>query len=92
MFILKSQIRKVDLLAYFVGALGTIWVIFDGKVESMIKLHFNHGDLIFFIAVLVAGVYLVLLKCISKLENALVMTFLYSPRRDFLNDSELDCF
>ncbi|RYV02892.1 EamA family transporter [Shewanella sp. OPT22] len=74
-FILKYRIKKVELVAYLVGIVGTLWVIFKGDLQALLGLHLNYGDGLFFVGVLCAAFYIVLMKYFTKPGEILAMMF-----------------
>ena len=44
---LKEKMKFSKAVVYLLGAVGTLWVIFEGQVSQLIALDLNVGDLIF---------------------------------------------
>ena len=45
--VLKSPLNRKHVLVYVVGAIGTLWVIFEGDVNQLTSFSLNNGDLLF---------------------------------------------
>ena len=74
-FIFKTRITRVELVAYLFGFVGTVWVIFKGSWEALIGLHLNHGDIIFICAAVCMSVYIIIMKWLHGSEAVIVMTY-----------------
>ncbi len=48
--ILKTQIKKIQLLGIFIAFLGAIYLIIKGNITDLANLEFNKGDILIFIA------------------------------------------
>ncbi len=73
--LLHERLGRNRLIALFLAMLGAIWVIFRGDPSQMPALQFNQGDLIFFGACLLMGLYTPLVKLLYRGEPMPVMTF-----------------
>ncbi len=73
--LLHERLGRNRLIALFLAMLGAIWVIFRGDPSQMLALQFNRGDLIFFGACLLMGLYTPLVKLLYRGEPMPVMTF-----------------
>ncbi|MDH4317696.1 MAG: DMT family transporter, partial [Desulfobulbaceae bacterium] len=54
---------------------GALWVIFHGRLENLLNLNLNQGDLLFFIGCLFMALYTPLIKLLHRGEPMAVMTF-----------------
>lgn len=48
--ILKTSIRKIQLLGIFIAFIGVTYVILSGEINNLNKLQFNYGDILILIA------------------------------------------
>ena len=75
MVLLHERLGRNRLISLFLAMLGAIWVIFQGDPSQVLSLHLNRGDLIFFGACLLMGLYTPLVKLFYRGEPMPVMTF-----------------
>lgn len=73
--LLKVKIGMRKTLVYFIGALGTLWVIFQGKLSLLIAFSLNQGDVIFLIGALSMCFNAVLMKKLYKNDEMIVLVF-----------------
>ncbi|MFA6756252.1 MAG: DMT family transporter [Sulfurospirillaceae bacterium] len=74
-FIFKEKIDKKRLFAFLIGAVGTLWVIFEGNLELFLKFNLQEGDGLFFFGSLSMCIYSILLKALYKNDDLLVLVF-----------------
>ena len=74
-FIFKEHINRRRLLAYICGAIGTLWVIFDGSVAAALSLTLNQGDFIFLSGVACMSGYTISLRYFYRGNSLIAMTF-----------------
>ncbi|MFC1673555.1 DMT family transporter [Pseudomonadota bacterium] len=73
--LLRERLAPASRLALPVGAVGAVWVIVRGDVNTLISLDFGRGDAIFLAATLVMGFYGPLVKRLHRDEPMAQMTF-----------------
>ena len=66
--------RKV-FFAVVVGAIGSIWVIFQGSLENVLEMNIGTGELIFFVGCIAHSLYAVYIPILNRGESSLVQTF-----------------
>ncbi|WP_164525497.1 DMT family transporter [Siminovitchia acidinfaciens] len=62
LYVLKEKMSKVQILGVFISLVGVIWIITKGKIDYLLSLTFNTGDMIMIFAVLAWAVYSVLMR------------------------------
>ena len=67
------QVRRLWVLA--LSMVATVWVIFKGDPSRIRALHFNQGDLIFFMGTFCLAVYLLSMKKLQRNESKIHFTF-----------------
>ncbi|WP_440875754.1 DMT family transporter [Thalassotalea sp. PLHSN55] len=75
MIFLKQALSLKLTLVYLLGAIATLWVVFNGDLSALIALSLNQGDLIFLIAVFAMAGYMIAMKVLYKNDDVSVMTF-----------------
>lgn len=73
--VLKEKPGGASRLALPLGALGAVWVVVRGDVDTLISLNFGQGDVIFLAATFVIGIYGPLVKRLHRGEPMAQMTF-----------------
>jgi len=73
--LLRDKMNSRQLFVYLLGAIGTIWVVFDGQIEQLLLLSLNKGDLIFLLAVLSMCCYSISMKLLYKDDEMIVLVF-----------------
>lgn len=73
--LLRERLRLRQVLAYLVGAVGTIWVIFRGDVEALLNLSLNPGDKLFLLATLCMCFYSISMKKLYRNDPMPTMVF-----------------
>lgn len=63
------------LLSLVIAALGSVWVIFRGDVQALLRFDVGRGELIYFIGCVAYAIYTPLLRRYSRGEPALVLSF-----------------
>lgn len=76
-FIFKDKLNSNKLFAYAIGMIGTLIVIFDGSLQTILKLSFNYGDMLFLLAVLSMALYSISVKYFyQEGDEPLVLTLM----------------
>lgn len=73
--LLGEKMTAKGFLALLFGLIGAVWVIFDGNLQTLLHMHWNKGDLIFFLGCLGMGLYTVLVRYLYRGEPMIVMTY-----------------
>ena len=76
--ILRTPIKKIQLLGVFVAFTGVIYVILNGKIDNLNKLQFNYGDILILIANVFFALHHVWVKKYGKTISNLNFTLLTS--------------
>ncbi|MGX1900097.1 DMT family transporter [Thermolongibacillus altinsuensis] len=74
-FFYHETLAKRQWLAMFISLLGVMIVMTHGHIETLLRLHFNIGDLFMLAAVLVWGLYSAFAKKAMKWHSPLEATF-----------------
>ena len=64
-----SSINSISL-----GAMGAIWVIFEGNLENLLAFKIGYGELLFFWGCVGHALYAILIPVLNKGENAATQT------------------
>ncbi|NOZ53302.1 MAG: DMT family transporter [Gammaproteobacteria bacterium] len=72
---LQSRITSKQVLVYLLGALGAIWVIFDGQLELLLRFSLNKGDVIFLLGALSMCCYSITMKLFYRNDELIVLVF-----------------
>jgi len=70
-----NKLKSIDISVYFLGMIGTIWVIFKGQLNILFSFSVNEGDLIFLIAVVFMGLYSIAMKYLYRYDDIIVLVF-----------------
>ena len=73
--VLKDRINHKIFLIYIFGAIGTIWVVFQGDISALLAFSLNEGDFIFLLASLSMCCYSVLMKYLYRDDDMVVLVF-----------------
>lgn len=73
-FLVRERLGIHRLFALGLAMTGALWVIFDGKLEHLLALRLNHGDLLFFGGCLMMALYMPLVKLFHRGEPMAIMT------------------
>lgn len=63
------------LVALAVGAIGALWVIFQGDIATLMRFQVGRGEVIFFFGCIAHALYIPLLRRLNRGESGLVFTF-----------------
>jgi drug/metabolite transporter (DMT)-like permease len=74
-FVLKIVIKPSRLLIYFLGLVGTCWVIFNGDATLFLSFSLNKGDFIFLVCALSMCCYSVSMKLLYRNDDMVVIVF-----------------
>jgi drug/metabolite transporter (DMT)-like permease len=58
-----------------VGAMGAIWIVFGGKIENLLAFSTGRGEIIFFMATLLFGLYSPVVRRLHRGESMITFTF-----------------
>ena len=72
---LKEKIGYKVIMAYMVGVIGTIWVVFQGNLNNLSSLSLNTGDYLFLLAALSMCCYSVSMKYLYRDDEMVVLVF-----------------
>ncbi|KJS86764.1 MAG: hypothetical protein JM58_06295 [Peptococcaceae bacterium BICA1-8] len=67
MFFLKESISFRQVVGIFISIIGVVWIITRGEFQKLFTLSFNNGDLIMLIAIILWGIYNIVLKKKGKI-------------------------
>ena len=70
-YILMRQKMSLSIfIALIIGAIGALWVVFEGNLNRFIMLQFGLGELIFFCGVIFHSLYTPLSSCLLYTSDA----------------------
>jgi len=72
---LKDKISTQKAIVYVVGAMGTIWVVFQGNIDLLLSFSLNNGDLLFLLGAISMCCYAVAMKYLYKDDEMIVLVF-----------------
>lgn len=72
--LVRERLGGHRLMALLLAMVGALWVIFEGRVDHLLALHLNQGDLLFFGGCLMMALYMPLVKRFHHGEPMAVMT------------------
>lgn len=70
----KHKLTLSNLIVYLLGMLGTLWVVFQGNLDLLVKFELNNGDLVFSLGVLLMSGYTIAMKLLYRGDDIKVMT------------------
>ena len=73
-YFLKKRVTLKAFLAIFLGAMGAIWVIFDGNLNNLLTFKIGYGEILFFWGCVGHALYAILIPILNKGENAASQT------------------
>lgn len=73
--LIKERLGWQRIAALCCGMIGALWVIFQGRMEKLLALDCNKGDLIFLAGCFAMGLYTPLVKKLHRGEPMGLMTF-----------------
>ncbi|KJS19717.1 MAG: hypothetical protein VR72_17345 [Clostridiaceae bacterium BRH_c20a] len=62
MIFLKEKLSIRQVMGIFISIIGVVWIITRGELQRLFALTFNTGDLIMLIAIILWGIYNIVLK------------------------------
>jgi drug/metabolite transporter (DMT)-like permease len=71
----RENISKNQIFVYFLGIVGTSWVVFDGQLELLLSFSLNKGDFIFLMAILFMCLYSIAMKFLYRNDEMIVLVF-----------------
>ena len=75
-YILMRQKMSLSIfIALIIGAVGALWVVFEGNLNRLIMLQFGLGELIFFCGVIFHSLYTPLSRKLNRGESPLIFAF-----------------
>ena len=69
-YFLKKKVTFKAFLAISIGAMGAIWVIFEGNLENLLAFRIGYGELLFFWGCVGHALYAILIPVLNKGESA----------------------
>ena len=73
-YFLKKKVTFKGFLAISLGAIGAIWVIFEGNLKNFLAFKIGYGELLFFWGCVAHALYAILIPILNKGENAASQT------------------
>ena len=73
-YFLKKKVTLKAFLAISLGAMGAIWIIFEGNLQNLITFRIGYGELLFFWGCVGHSLYAILIPILNKGENAASQT------------------
>jgi drug/metabolite transporter (DMT)-like permease len=74
-FFLKKKINFRTVLGIALGALGALWIIFDGSLHNLYQLKIGYGEIIFFWGCVGHALYAILIPLTNRGEDAASQSF-----------------
>ncbi len=75
LFIFREGITFKQIIVYFLGAVGTSWVVFNAQLDLFLSFTLNKGDLIFIIGIFSMCCYSVSMKLLYRNDEMVVLVF-----------------
>lgn len=72
---LRDKLNNRQFRIYLLGAVGTLWVIFQGDVDLLLTFSLNQGDLLFLFAMLAMCCYSISMKLLYRNDDMFVLVF-----------------
>ncbi len=69
-YFLNKKVTLKALLAISLGAIGAIWVIFQGNIENLLAFRIGYGELLFFWGCVGHALYAILIPILNRGESA----------------------
>ena len=73
-YFLKKKVTLKAFLAISFGAIGAVWVIFEGNLKNFLAFKIGYGELLFFWGCVGHALYAILIPILNKGENAASQT------------------
>lgn len=73
--LMRQKMSLSILIALIIGAVGALWVVFEGNLNRLIMLQFGLGELIFFCGVIFHSLYTPLSRKLNRGESPLIFAF-----------------
>ena len=73
-YFLNKEVTLKAFVAISLGAIGAIWVIFEGNLGNLIAFRIGYGELLFFWGCVGHALYAILIPVLNKGENAATQT------------------
>lgn len=74
-FVFGQKLPGKSLSAYFLGVVGTVWVIFNGDIDLLLALSLNKGDYIFMAGAFSMCCYTISMKVLYRNDDMVVLVF-----------------
>ena len=74
-FLSGRKMSKMLILVVIIGAIGAIWIIFDGKLQNFLKLKVGFGEVVFIFGCVCHSLYAALIPKLNRGEVPLSQTF-----------------
>ena len=71
----KKRMPKPVTFALVIGALGAVWVIFEGDLNRLLLFNLGRGEALFFFGCMGHALYAALIPVLNRGETALFQTF-----------------
>ncbi len=71
----RENISNKQIFVYFLGVIGTSWVVFGGQLALLFSFSLNKGDFIFMVAVLFMCLFSVAMKFLYRNDEMIVLVF-----------------
>ncbi len=71
----RKSISKQQIFVYFLGAIGTTWVVFGGQLTLLFSFSLNYGDFIFMVAIFFMCFYSIAMKLLYRNDEMIVLVF-----------------
>ncbi len=69
-----QRLRSKVFCAVLLGAVGSLWIIFEGSVQNLLNLNIGKGELIFFVGCFCHALYAVFIPVLNRGESSILQT------------------
>lgn len=73
--LLRQRTRSGVLLSLVIAAIGSVWVIFRGDVDALLRFDVGRGEMIYFIGVLCHAMYVPVIRLLDRKDHPLLFGF-----------------
>ena len=73
-FLGYQRLRRKVFFAVLLGAIGSLWIIFEGSSQNLLSLNIGKGELIFFVGCFCHALYAVFIPVLNRGESSIIQT------------------
>ncbi len=75
LMLVKQKISPHIVVALAIGAMGAVWVIFRGSLQSLLSFEVGRGEAIYFVGVISHAIYTPFARLVNRGEKVIPYTF-----------------